>query len=501
MIFLPIQYRMFACVLSVILSVGTLSAKEHDNQEARFQIEANLAAFKLDSACLKAVTWGQTGYREFYEGTALSYKYISSLDPKYLRQFRANWKSYEQALDSLADQDTLKQVLRAELHAKRAALEFMDGKHLTAVRFAQSCRNLIKRNRKKFGETAAQQKLLGLFNVVLGAVPRKYQWLSNMLGLKGNVETGLQQLEVAAKSGTVLPLEAEMIAFYVEKGMLSRQEEAIARMERIREQRGAGMLLDYSLSSAYLNLKQNDRALLVLEKRNQYLGDKNIFFIPYWDYLQGRGYYYKADYSRAQIYLSRFLKNSKGTLFRTDATFRLGMALTLSGSYSLGKHFFTQISEEAHSGFDEDEYAQYMANQFADAAPGTHVVNLFRARNYFDGGYFKEGLAILNDLAQKNTLNDAEKTELHYRNARILHGQGKYDLAIAQYESCVKEPVTDQLWLQAYSEYYQGVIARQRSSSEVAREHFKKAMGYDKYFYQAGLENRCRAALSELRRQ
>ena len=48
-----------------------------------------------------------------------------------------------------------------------------------------------------------------------------------------------------------------MVAFYVEKGMLSRQKEAVTRMERIRQENGPGMLLDYSLVAAYINLKQN----------------------------------------------------------------------------------------------------------------------------------------------------------------------------------------------------------------------------------------------------
>ena len=483
-----------------MLSAAPALAADPDTSGLVTQIENDLASFRLDDALKKAEKLESEAYRSFYQATALFYKYVSSLDVQYVLAFRSNWKSYESALATMADTDPLKAVMIAELNCKRAGIEFMDGKNLTAVRYAQSCRNHIRRNESQFPDNIEQRKILGLFNIVFSSVPRKYQWLSNMLGYRGDIETGLRQLEEASQQSKLLRLEAELIIFYVEKGMLSREKEAVDRMERIRKQRGPNMLIDYSLGAAYLNLKQNEKALEVLSRREQYAGDARVFFIPFWDYLMGRGYYFKADYQRAQIYFSRFLKGNKGTLFRTDATFRLGMALTLNDNYALGQHFFRQLASGTTSGFDEDEYAQYMAAQYAETAPGATIKALFRARNYFDGGYYDLATAILNDLQGRvSQLNDAEKTELHYRYARVLHGQGKSDQAIEQYQRCIEQPATDQLWLQVYAHFYLGEIARARGEKEKARELYRKALGFNKYFYQAGLENRCKASMASLR--
>ncbi len=475
-------------------------AAEPDTSGLIVQIENDLAGFFLDEALKKAEKLDNEAYRTFYQATVLFYRYAASLDPQHVLAFRSNWKSYEEALGKMPDTDPLKGVMIAELHCKRAGIEFMDGKNLTAVRYAQSCRNHIRRNESQFPDNIEQRKILGLFNVVFGAVPRKYQWLSNMLGYRGDIEAGMQQLEAAAQQSRLLRLEAELIIFYIEKGMLSREKEAVARMERIRKERGPNMLIDYSLGAAYLNLKQNEKALEILSRREQYAGDARVFFIPFWDYLTGRAYYFKADYQRAQIYFSRFLKGNKGSLFRTDATFRLGMALTLNGSYGLGQHFFQQLATGSTSGFDEDEYAEYMAAQYAAKEPDATVKTLFRARNYFDGGYYDKATAILSDLQTRiSQLSIAEKTEFHYRYARVLHGQGKFDQALEQYQRCIEQPATDQLWLQVYAHFYQGEIARARDEKEKARELYKKALGFNKYFYQAGLENRCKAALASLR--
>ena len=74
--------------------------------------------------------------------------------------------------------------------------------------------------------------------------------------------------------------------------------------------------------------------------------------------------------------------------------------LRLPEAMDLHKIFSASWKKGSHSGFDEDEYAEYMASQFAETPPGTHVSELFRARNYFDGGYFEEALVILNSLSR-----------------------------------------------------------------------------------------------------
>lgn len=496
-----------ACLVFLLSFLGLMLvgvpgfASHSDTTELRAQVEKDLASFHLEAALKNAEKLENKAYRNFYQATAIFYQYVASLDQQYVLAFRDNWVQYEEALDEMPDTDPLKEVMIAELNCKRAGLEFLDGNNLTAIRYAQACRNHIRRNEKAFPDNIEQRKTLGLFNVVFGAVPRKYQWIANMLGYRGDIDTGLRQLEEAAQKGKLLNLESELIIFYMEKGMLSRQKEAVDRMERVRKATGPNMLLDYSLAAGYLNLKQNDKALEVLTYREQYAGNPKVFFIPFWDYLMGRAYYFKADYQRAQVYFSRFLKANKGSLFRTDATFRLGMTLTLGGNYTLGKNFFRQLSQDKTSGFDEDEYAEYMAKQYAIAEPTTTVQALFRARNYFDGGYFEQATGILSKLEPgEPQMNDAEKTELHYRYARVLHGQGKLDQAVAQYQQCITQPETDQLWLQVYAHFYQGEIFRGRGEKELARELYKKALGFNKYFYQAGLENRCKAALSELRK-
>jgi len=268
----------------------------------------------------------------------------------------------------------------------------------------------------------------GLFNVVLGNVPRRYQWIANLLGYKGDLQKGLRQLEEAGKTTTLLKYEVPLILCTIEKSMLDKPQDAIRRMERARARHGKNILLDYMYASGLLRLKKNEEALAILNRSRLY-DFKKVQSIPFWEFLHGKACYFKNDLSGAQKHLALFVRNYDGKLMRTDAYFKLGMALTLNKRYDLGKPFFDLIAKEEHGGFDEDEYAQFMAKKFAQEKPNSITLSLFQARNYFDGGYYSKSSAILRQLSYFIPKDSEHRTELNYRFGRIYHSLGKLEQA------------------------------------------------------------------------
>ncbi|MEZ4828262.1 MAG: tetratricopeptide repeat protein [Bacteroidia bacterium] len=470
-----------------------------DDAAVRARIESQLEVFHLDEAGALISTLQKPGYRSFYETTILVYRYFADQDIAHIQKIRADWKLTISNIEALPESDSLRLIMLSETECKRAILEFVDQNYFTAVRHARSSRSLIKEHQQQFPKSVNSNKVLGLFNVAFGAVPSRYQWITNSLGYKGNIQTGLRQLEDAAATGNILRLESTLMLYNIERNMLSQDVKASERLEKERKRFENNIIIDAFLASGYQSIKQNEKALLVLQKRDQYT-DGKVCFVHFWDYLLGRAYYYKGNNREAQRYLSRYIKSSKGPVLRSDALFRLGMALTLDGSYSVGRHFFQLVSNEKNSGFDEDEYAIYMAKKFLTEPPSENLKSLFRARNLFDGGYLQQSLTILDQLKPKySLLSAAEKTELYYRYGRIYHSLGKGPEALDGYRKCVEQPASDQLWMQVYSIYYQAEIARAFNDFPLARTHYQKALSYNDYFYQSGLENRCKAALDEIR--
>ena len=466
-------------------------------EEAQRDIEKSLEYLQLDQAEIQAGNISHKSYQLFYKSNILIYKFLATYSPTYYQALKKSWTETIEAIEEMPDTDSMRNILLAELYYKRGALEFFMENYFTSVRYIQNSRSLIRKNEQKFPGLQEHKKINGLFNVAFGAVPRKYQWLTNFLGFSGDIQVGVSLLKEAAEQSKLLPMEAELMAYYVAKNMQDQPRKAIGRLLKVKNRMEDNIVLDLCLASGYMGIKENEKALSFLTKRDVYQLNPSVFFIPHWDYLLGKAYYFKQDYPNAQLCFSHFLKSNGGNPFRTDATFRLGMAFTLDGNYPKGLEFFKALASDKSSGFDEDEYADHQAQRFSRLEPTKTIKALFSARNLFDGGYYIQALSILDSLA-KQPLNISDKTELYYRYARVFHTQGKLDKASTAYHICIKQTKSEQLWLQVYAHYFLAEIALEQRKTDEARSFYKKALTFDDYFYQDGLENRCKIALAEL---
>jgi tetratricopeptide (TPR) repeat protein len=485
-------------ILFFLLLLGSLFAQP---PEASLKaIENAMLHFYLDQADSLALELEDEGYKAFYQSNILLYRYLAAQNARHLEAYREGWKPAVEQIEVMPNRDPLKKTMLAEMYGKRAALEFLDGKQLKAVNLVRNCRKLIQENVRRFPEDQSQNKLLGLFNVVFAAVPKKFQWLTNLLGYKGDMDLGMRQLAAAGYYGKLLPLEAELIAYYVEKNSLSRPDLAIRRMEIVRKRKGSTILTDFLLASAYGTEKKGSRALEILNNKKRYQSNKQVFFIPFWEYVRGKELYYKEDYPLAKAAFRQFLERHQGNIYRLDASFRLGMTEVFLGeNESAGKRFQSLLTMQA-SPFDEDDYALALAGQFARALPDTTLQMLFRARNRFDGGYYNEALRILETL-KPESLDGPEKTEWYYRKGRILHARNLPDRALEMYTKAVVQTASGNArWMQAYASFYMGEIAREQGDEGKATAYYRTAMSFDAYYYQAGLENRVKAALAKMKK-
>lgn len=466
------------------------------------ELEKSMESFHFDAAEKLIPSLEKQPLQTYYSNNILIYKYLSTQSPKYYKEIEAVWDKSISDIETMDQGDTLREILLSDLYGKRSVIAFLNQRYFQAVRYARSAHKMIALSEEKYGDHVEQMKIRGLFNALLGAIPRKFQWISNTLGYKGDIQVARQQLETAVRKSQILGQEAMYILSYVEKGMLNEKENSLARIEKARKASGPNILIDFVLASAYINVKQNDKALEILGERSKYV-NSGVFFIPYWDYLMGKSNYYKESYPVAQVYFSQFLNGYEGKLFKSDAYFRLAMSLTLDGSYEPARDFFYKIMDGENEGLDEDEYAIFMAEKFYHQKPNTYICTLFRSRNLFDGGYLAPAKSLLLELKNQhyNSLSLEERTELYYRFGRIYDTERNYPLALENYGKCMAEDESDQTWQQAYSAYYSGEIMKNKGKYDRAIGYYKKALGYKQYFYQTGLENRSKIALGEAKKK
>ena len=492
-----LQRNLFSTV-ALLIALFSIHFTFASDEAARKLIESDIEKFHLNDATSKLYQLSAP-YRTFYESNILIYKWAASQDNAHVVQFFKNWDATMLMIETMPKTNPHRRIFMAEMNGKRATLEFVKGDYVKSVMHAKECYNLIQENVKLFPNDISNYKMQGLFNIALSSVPKKYQWIINSLGFKGDVNLGMKQLATASAKGEVLRAESSYIAYYAEKNLMSKPEAAVQRLLNEQKISGSNIGTDFFIATGYFVMNKNDKAFEILSQRYKYAQDNKVFYIPYWDYALAKSYYFKEDYKSAQTYFTLFLAKQKGTMYRTDGLFRFGMSQILSGDYATGKQQFVKLVALKRSGFDEDEYAYQMANRFIKSEPNQTLKSLFRARNLFDGGYFTKSLTILENLkANQNALTVDEKTELFYRFGRIYHAQKNYALAKTYYTNCTVQSQSSALYMQVYAHYYLGEMARALGKTEEARTNYKKALTFDGYAYQNGLESRCKTALGML---
>ncbi len=489
----PLLSLLLPCL--ILLSVPSFSQPAHRHVERlllglRFS-EAETAIQQLPSPC----------YQAFYRSNLFLYRAMSTMDPAAIAAFKQPWDQWQSLVQALPAQDSLREMMLADMAAKRTIVELLDHHYLNAAVYARQARRNLDQSKARIGVSVEQHKLEGLFEIMLGSLPERFQWVAQPLGLVGDVEKGWKLLLSAANQATMFNGEAHLLLALVEKNVLNRPEEALIRLEKYRQRLSEpAILVDFFLAAGFQSIKRNEESLALLRNTAPYTS-RGAALLPFWSYMEARALYVKGDYPSAATVFERFLSQYRGSLFQTDATFRLGMAHTLAGNPERGRQWFLRMTEDPDR-FDEDAYAAAMARHFAAQAPGPVVLALFRARNAFDGGYLDKAEAILSEVKATYALRPAEYVEWHYRRARIRHSRGLLPEAQKEYLAALRYDASGYTsWIHPYSAFYLGEIDASWDNQPAARGWYTKALAYDQYFYQSGLENRCKAALARLERQ
>ncbi len=473
------------------------NAVTEDSAKIR-QIEQELFQFHLNSLDTSLQQLKHPSSKKFYTFHQRFYRYISLQSPEALEHIEQIWDQTIDAIKELPDDAALKEVMLAEVYGKRALWEFIEKDYLTSVWYIRLSKQHIRKQAKLYPQRTEHLRLLGLYNVLFGAIPQKYQWVTHTLGFPGDVNTGLSQLRQAARQHDFLHLESIILHYFATKNLGNQPNQALQDLRKVIDQNPKSIILDYCLISGYLSMKYNDKAYQVLSGREAYFRDSRVQFIPLWDFHYGRAYYYQADYEKAIHCFDRFLHTHQGKIFRTDAMFRMGMSHILSGDYVQGKQHLERLLEQSISDLEEDQYAFYLAKSFVHQAPSVPTQHLFRARNAYDGGYYSKALSILNKL-NRSALSIDNLTYMYYLSGRIYHSTGDTDLAKEYYQLCIDQPERHATrWQQAYSCFYMANLAHEQQNQPLAMNYYQKALFYDDYFYQPSLENQCKLAMKRL---
>lgn len=95
----------------------------------------------------------------------------------------------------------------------------------------------------------------GVFNYMMGSVPREGRWMTNMMGMSGDIELGFQELERAARSNSASRIEAKMILAYL-YDREKRYDDALRVSKELVEAYPENIIFQFYLAKSLENTKR-----------------------------------------------------------------------------------------------------------------------------------------------------------------------------------------------------------------------------------------------------
>ena len=137
------------------------------------------------------------GIRIWLEDFADMIVLFASEDEKEYERLAENEDKRLDLIEDLDENSPYNKFVQAEIKLHWALVKMKLGHETKGGFDAISAYKLLEENRKKFPNFTANYKNLGVFHVMIGSVPENYRWVTKLLGLKGNIQQGLKELNIA----------------------------------------------------------------------------------------------------------------------------------------------------------------------------------------------------------------------------------------------------------------------------------------------------------------
>ena len=435
----------------------------------------------------------------------------------YISSYAVFWKAalnenedaideYEDLIDDVIeaieddDQESpYKNFFLSDIYLRGAYLKAMESSYMSAAYKSNKAYNLVQKNREEYPDFIPNKKLIGLMNVGIGTVPKKYTWVLNLFNFEGNVKQGLKELEellsITANNSDYSYLMSESLLLYsftMETFEVSKASEdklmKVYEWESIKKELPHNQFMIFSKASFLKHIKQTDHAIACIEGKQIADGAMHFYYL---DFLMGECLLNKLDYSAAK-YFKKYATEYHGNSYRRAAYRKWAWTYLLQGNPKKYYEKMTECLEVGNDNRNSDNQATKEAEE--GRAPNT---SLLKARLLFDGGYYEQAVVMLKK-SNPHTFNERENIEIWYRYGRIYDEWGNTQSAILNYERCIKAGRDKEYYFAANAALHLGFIYEKQGKKAEAKKQYEDCLDMDFDEYREGIEQKAKAGLERV---
>ncbi|MFI5154611.1 MAG: tol-pal system YbgF family protein [Chitinophagales bacterium] len=384
---------------------------------------------------------------------------------------------------------------KAVLHFQWAAVKIKFGHNWDAGWEFRRSFLQIKENRRLFPAFKANDMLGGTMEVAAGTIPEGYHWLSNLLGISGTIEAGMDALSQFIGQEDSLSVlfhdEAIFYYLYLRFYIQNQKSQVFDYISAHNLDTRNNHLFAYLAANLAINAQKSAFAEEILRQLNH---DDGYLKMPAWDYEMGtaRMNHLQQD---ANIWLEKFLAQFKGNFYLKEVLLKLSWYYFLNDDQARANEYRKWVIQKGNTDTEADKQALDEAKKGGWPNPV-----LLKSRLLDDGGYFKEAMQVL-ELTNPNDLRSPEaKLEWIYRKGRIYDDMGKEDEAIAAYSQAIENGAQSKAYYAARAALQIGFIYEKRSNCRKATQYFEKCLSMKEHEYKNSLDQKAKAGLLRCRR-
>lgn len=341
---------------------------------------------------------------------------------------------------------------------------------------------------------------LGVYNYLTSFIPRKLQWLTNILGFSGNREEGKRLLKIASEKGTYTNSEAK---FYLTL-MLWREE-----LYPESESYALALKSKYPASPAVWMLwggllAQQDKmfeAVEAYERSLEFNKDKNneiIYRTAYGAlsnaYFRMNNYLKSAEFGK--IFISYLTKDDN----QNNRLYSTGVSLELMGDRSAAMDYYRRARTDIK---DQNQWEKFWLRKLKEreTTPLTRTDSLLiAADNNRATGKLTESANDYNTLtsAQGVTYNDDIKAQINQGLGQLYHKQKDYNKAIEQFKLNTTLNPQNEKWLVPEAYFQIGRCYIKLGNRSEAQNYFDKALDIDyEYDFKDAMDSKIKNELTK----
>ncbi|HSW67907.1 MAG TPA: hypothetical protein VLH16_04970, partial [Bacteroidales bacterium] len=207
--------------------------------------------------------------------------------------------------------------------------------------------NLIERNKTMYPDFYPNYLISGVLNVVIGAMPDQYRWLTGLVGMHGSVEEGRRELNALVQHFnkdnqlSFLMIETLLYMSFIEISLMDEDGEPdrIAALLAKEYPQNNHPLICYVRANTAIRMHRNEEAITILNLCSPSPGTHPL---PYLDLLQGVALLNRLD-PKAATYFHSFTQVYKTRSFVKTAFERLAWIAWLNADTAGYQRYMSEV--------------------------------------------------------------------------------------------------------------------------------------------------------------